>query len=116
MGDFGAYLAQIDWGLAVLAAAVGVAVAAVARRFILAVAEDILRALPGLGDRLGRRAIGRLPGPDAAPWFCAVCHSLNPPSAAACYRGCGRRADRDGGKPEGETPAGQSGGRSTRRG
>ena len=116
MGDFGAYLATIDWGLAVLAAVVGVAVAAVTRRFILAVAEDILRALPGLGDRLGRRAIGRLPGSDDAPWFCAVCHSMNPPSGAACYRGCGARADRDGGTPEGEEPAGPSGGRSTRRG
>lgn len=109
MGDLGAYLAKIDLGLAILAALVGVAVAAVARWFILAVAEDILRALPGLGDRLGRRAIGRLPGSDAAPWFCAVCHSLNPPSAAACYRGCGDRADRDGGTPEGEEPAGPSG-------
>ncbi len=78
MGDFGASLAKIDWGLAVLAALVGVAVAAVARRFILAVAEDILRALPGLGDRLGRRAIGsaagrsdacrdRTPHPGSAP-------------------------------------------------
>lgn len=116
MGDVGTYLARIDWGLAVLAALVGMAVAAVVRRFILAVAEDILRALPGLADRLGRRAIGRLPGSDAAPWFCAVCHSLNPPSAATCYRGCGTRVDRDGGAPEGEEPVGPSDGRSTRRG
>jgi hypothetical protein len=114
--DFGGYLARINWGLAVLAAVVGVAVAAVARRFILAVAEDILRALPGLADLLGRRAIGRLPESDAAPWFCAVCHSQNPPSAGACYRGCGARADRDRGTPRGEEPAGPSGGRSTRRG
>jgi hypothetical protein len=116
VGDLGAYLAKVDWGLAVLAALVGMAVAAIVRRFILAVAEDILRVLPGLGDRLGRWAIGRPPGSDAAPWFCAVCHSLNSPSAAACYRGCGTRADLDEGTPEGEEPAGPSGGRSTRRG
>lgn len=116
MGDFGAYLAQINWGLAVLAAVVGVAVAAVARRFILAVAEDILRALPGFGDRLGRRAIGRLPDSAASPWFCASCHSLNQPSATTCYRGCGARAAQDKGAPRGEEPASPSGGRSTRRG
>lgn len=42
-----------------------------------------------LGSWIGSRRRGR--GIAGLEWFCATCRSLNPSSAAACYRGCGPR-------------------------
>lgn len=91
MGDFGAYLASIDFRLAVLAAVVLVAIAAGLRMFILAATEEGLAALPLVGSWLARSALARRRELATRSWFCTTCRSLNPPSATLCYRGCGPR-------------------------
>lgn len=89
-GDYGAYLARLDIWLAILAAALGIAVALVAYLFVQSAIEDVLGALPALGARITRanRNRHRADGPE---WVCRDCHSINAPNAMWCYRGCGSR-------------------------
>ncbi|MGZ8501969.1 MAG: hypothetical protein ACXWW6_03855 [Candidatus Limnocylindrales bacterium] len=89
-GDYGDYLGRIDVLLALALSAVGVLIAVLAYLFVQAALNDILDALPNLGDRLSQaiRSRHELNGPE---WVCRDCRSINAPGSAACYRGCGRR-------------------------
>ncbi len=88
--DYGAYLTDLDLGLAILVAIGGIIVALGVYLFIQSALEDVLAALPTLGARLTKanRDRHRANGPE---WVCRDCHSINAPNALWCYRGCGSR-------------------------
>jgi hypothetical protein len=95
--DYGSYLIDLDIGLAIVVAIVGVVVAMAAFLFIRSVLDDIVAALPILGARLTRaiRSRHRANGPE---WVCRDCHSINAPNALWCYRGCGSRLRMESGR------------------
>ncbi len=72
--------------------AIGAAVIAVlVVRFSVDTAFEGWAGIQFLGAWIGSRRRAR--GVAGLDWFCARCRSLNPPSADACYRGCGPRAE-----------------------
>ncbi|MFL5724684.1 MAG: hypothetical protein ACJ78H_14960, partial [Chloroflexota bacterium] len=104
------YLSHIDFIAATVVGVMVGVVALVANHFLQVSAEDVLQnILPGTGRWLGRSAVDFAhEGPDE-PWFCPRCRSLNPGSADACYRGCGRRRHLVGGEEDPDSPGGGSG-------
>ena len=95
--DYGSYLFDLDIGLAILVAIVGIAVALVLFVFVRSALDDLLNALPVLGARFTKeiRRRHRAHGPE---WVCRDCHSINAPNAPWCYRGCGSRYRMEGGR------------------
>jgi hypothetical protein len=89
-GDYGRYLGGLDLIVAVLLSIFGVLVALGVYRFVQAALDDVLAALPHLGERIGdaNRNRHRAFGPE---WVCVECRSINSPNAVWCYRGCGSR-------------------------
>ena len=89
-GDYGTYMGGLDLGLAVGAAIVGAAIAMVAYVFVQSSLDDMLAVIPQLGARLGRINRTRHRA-HASQWVCRECRSINAPTDAWCYRGCGSR-------------------------
>ncbi len=96
-GDYGQYLGRLDLIVAVLLAALGTLIVLGVYRFVQAALDDILAAIPHVGERLAEanRNRHRQSGPE---WVCAECRSINEPNAIWCYRGCGSRYRYDGGR------------------
>jgi hypothetical protein len=121
-GDFGQYLAGLDWTGAVAAAALAVLLGGLFLVAALAAGERAIGDLPGMPPRLagaiGRlRRLGRRGDEPATQWLCGTCHSWNPPGSEACASGCGPRASREQHVPVIPDELGrQRGGRGTRRG
>jgi hypothetical protein len=95
MGDFGAYLNQIDWGLALLTAIVAVVVGLIVNRFLLAGTDEFIGLLPVLRSRLGLALLNRRKDVRTEPWVCAQCRSVNAGVDEHCYKGCGPRDELD---------------------
>jgi len=89
-GDYGAYLGRLDIILGILVAAAGVVVAIGAYVFLRAAVDDVLSALPHLGDRIAEANRSRHAA-QGHEWVCRECRSINAPNAIWCYRGCGSR-------------------------
>ena len=89
-GEYGQYLSRLDLIVAILLSVGGVLVAFGIYRFVQAALDDVLSALPQVGERLGEanRTRHRQFGPE---WVCVECRSINEPNAIWCYRGCGSR-------------------------
>jgi len=96
-GDLTDYLARLNLWQAAGLAILGVIVALAANRFLQNVADDVMTSVSDLGSRLAKGIVRRRPEPFGSAWFCVTCHSLNPASSNACYRGCGRRLRQDAG-------------------
>jgi hypothetical protein len=97
LGDYGAYFARLDIGLAIVVAIVGIVVAFAIYVFVQSALDDVLGALPMISARLARanRSRHRAAGPE---WVCRDCHSINAPNAIWCYRGCGSRYRKEDGR------------------
>jgi hypothetical protein len=101
--EYGAYLRRLDLVVAVVLAAFGTLVAFGVYRFVQAAIDDVLAALPHLGERIGNanRSRHRAFGPE---WVCVECRSINAPNAIWCYRGCGSRFRYEGGRVDLRAP------------
>ncbi len=115
VADFARYLEHIDWLLAIATAAIAIAIVAIAWRVLEPFGAQIVEL--GRGARLWvtRRVIDRRADTAGPSWVCPDCHSINPPAAARCYRGCGERPP-DAALPDANELAVQHGGRTGRRG
>lgn len=88
---FGDYLASIDWVGAIITAIVLTAVALIVYRFVAASTTEIGSMLPGAGRATAGAILDSRSGLPIDSWVCGRCRSVNPPSAANCYHGCGPR-------------------------
>jgi hypothetical protein len=109
------YFARIDWGLAIIVGLVAGTIGLLINRFLQATADEFVTSVPFVGELLDRVLRARRKGPEALPWVCGTCRSLNPPSASGCYNGCGKREEIEI-ERIGEEPIGARAGRSRRRG
>jgi hypothetical protein len=82
------YLGSIDWGGAIIAAAVLVAVAAVVGRFLMASTSEVGRMLPGAGRFTSQALLDARGDLPIDSWVCDDCRSVNTPNARHCYS-CG---------------------------
>lgn len=88
-----------------------VVLVAIAMRGALMGAVDVVVDLVRTyGPVASRRALDHRPGLATTPWLCRRCSSLNPVSAACCYRCGGDRGACEAAPPEAEPPAGPSAG------
>ena len=88
--DYSAYLIRVDVWLAIFVAVAGVAVAILVYMFLQAALDDLLNALPHVGERVGK-AIRTRHQARSPEWVCRECRSINATTSSWCYRGCGSR-------------------------
>lgn len=91
-------------------AVVAVVLAALFRRSLLGVVDELADLWRTYGPVAARRVLDRRPGLAPTPWFCDRCSSSNTIGARRCYRCGARREDAEAAFPDADTPAGPSAG------
>lgn len=84
------YLSSIDWVGAAVVGTICVVVGLVLLRFMMASSSEIGSMIPGASQSAARAVLDARDLP-VDSWVCAVCRSVNRPTAGHCYRGCGER-------------------------